>query len=60
LFDKIKEGFLLPHTLKVFSKSFTVNEDVENLFDTHKYWTSEDVKKNKEYFFKNFDLYYGN
>lgn len=60
LFDKIKEGFLLPHTLKVFSKSFIVNTDVENLFDTHKYWTSEDVKRNKQYFFKNFDSYYGN
>lgn len=60
LFDKIKEGFLLPHTLKVFSKSFNINDDVKNLFDTHKYWTFEDVKKNKEYFFQNFDLYYGN
>lgn len=60
LFDKIKEGFLLPHTLKVFSKSFIVNKDDENLFDTHKYWTSEDVNNNKDHFFKNFDLYYGN
>lgn len=60
LFDKIKEGFLLPHTLKVFSKSFIVNKDDENLFDTHKYWTSEDVNNNRDHFFKNFDLYYGN
>lgn len=62
LFDKIKQGFLLPHTLKVFSKSFEVNPNInqsKGLFDREKYWLSEDVKKNKDYFFNEFDLYYG-
>lgn len=62
LFDKIKEGFLLPHTLKVFSKSFEVTSDkVETLrlFGNEKYWQAEDVKNNKEYFFNEFDAYYG-
>lgn len=62
LFDKIKEGFLLPHTLKVFSKSFKGNQkpdQTEGLFDKENYWLSEDVKKNKDYFFTEFDKYYG-
>lgn len=62
LFDQIKKGFLLPHTLKVFSKSFVMtsnNEQSEGLFDKEKYWQSEDVKNNKDYFFNEFDKYYG-
>lgn len=62
LFDKIKEGFLLPHTLKVFSKSFEVTSDkveTERLFNNEKYWQAEDVKNNKKYFFNEFDNYYG-
>ncbi len=61
LFDKIKEGFLLPHTLKVFSKSFITETDdgkSEKLFNNEKYWQAEDVKNNKEYFFNEFDNYY--
>lgn len=62
LFDRIKKGFLLPHTLKVFSKSFesTLNEEeVGNLFNNEKYWQADDVNKNKNYFFTEFDNYYG-
>jgi hypothetical protein len=60
LFDSIKKGFLLPHTLKVFSQSFSESTD-RNLFvyAPEKYWQAEDVRKNKEYFFKQFDAYYG-
>jgi len=63
LFDKIKDGFLLPHTLKVFSKSFEPNSDKKSetisLFDNQKYWLFQNVIDNKEYFFKEFDIYYG-
>jgi hypothetical protein len=62
LFDKIKEGFLLPHTLKVFSKSFentTESSDTKRLFDKEKYWQADDVIKNKNYFIDEFDNYYG-
>lgn len=61
LFDKIKEGLLLPHTLKVFSKSFAVTLDDQQtagLFNEGKFWQSEDVKANKDYFFNEFDKYY--
>lgn len=57
LFNKIKEGFLLPHTLKVFSKSFSTEEN-KSLFDNEKYWVSENVKSNKIYFINQFDEYY--
>lgn len=62
LFNKIKNGFLLPHTLKVFSKSFKtlLNEsETERLFDNNKFWQAEDVNNNREYFFNEFDNYYG-
>lgn len=62
LFDKIKQGFLLPHTLKVFSKSFnSKNENTGNryLFNNEKYWQADDVENNKEYFFNEFEKYYG-
>ena len=62
LFDKLKEGFLLPHTLKVFSKSFktvTKGNETEMLFDNEKYWSAQNVKDNKDYFLKEFDDYYG-
>ncbi|MET4083492.1 uncharacterized protein with ParB-like and HNH nuclease domain [Pedobacter sp. UYP30] len=62
LFEKIKDGFLLPHTLKVFSKSFTTNtkeSETEKLFDNEKYWLSQNVDDNKAYFFNEFDKYYG-
>jgi hypothetical protein len=62
LFDKIKEGLLLPHTLKVFSKSFAVTLDDQQtagLFNEGKFWQSEDVEANKDYFFNEFDKYYG-
>lgn len=57
LFDKIKDGFLLPHTLKVFSKSFSAS-NTKSLFDTEKYWVAENVIKNKQYFFEQFDKFY--
>ncbi len=57
LFDKIKNGFLLPHTLKVFSKSFSASNTI-SLFDTEKYWVAENVIKNKQYFFEQFDNFY--
>jgi hypothetical protein len=59
LFDNIKKGFLLPHTLKVFSKSFS--ESVDDSFfeyDPKKYWLTKDVRDNKDYFFEQFDAYY--
>jgi len=62
LFNKIKDGFLLPHTLKVFSKSFRVGSDPSEslgLLDKERYWTPEDVINNKNYFFTEFDNYYG-
>src|SRR5690554_2166816 len=62
LFDKIKDGFLLPHTLKVFSKSFATDNDdsgVKNLFNNEKYWLVENVEANKNYFLNEFDGYYG-
>jgi hypothetical protein len=63
LFDKIKDGFLLPHTLKVFSKSyeanFEKNAETISLFDNQKYWLFQNVIDNKEYFFNEFDIYYG-
>jgi hypothetical protein len=60
LFDKIKKGFLLPHTLKVFSQSFSESSDSSLfLYDQKKYWQAEDVIDNKKYFFEQFDVYYG-
>ena len=59
LFDKIKDGFMLPHTLKVFSKSFGGDSgNMRTLFDPQIYWQAEDVGRNNEYFMKEFDLYF--
>ena len=57
LFDKIQNGFLLPHTLKVFSKSFNQKEN-NSLFNTDLFWTSNDVNFNKEYFVTQFENFY--
>lgn len=57
LFDKIKDGFLLPHTLRVFSRGFSPDSD-ESLFDESKYWTAKDVKDNEAYFIAEFEKEY--
>ena len=51
LFDKIKEGSLLLHTIKIVTKSFVDDSKEEK-------WTIDDIIANKKYFENNFNECY--
>lgn len=56
LFQKITQGFLLPHTLIVFSKSFQDKNTI--FFNNDNEWNAQNVKDNAEYFINNFKTTY--
>ncbi|TAG85692.1 MAG: DUF262 domain-containing protein [Bacteroidetes bacterium] len=56
LFQKITQGFLLPHTLIVFSKSFQDKNTI--FFNNDNEWNAQNVEDNAEYFINNFKTTY--
>ncbi|WP_192822524.1 DUF262 domain-containing protein [Rufibacter sp. LB8] len=59
LFEKIKRGSLLMHTLQVFSKTFGKADDKNAMLDLTHDWGPSDIANNKTQFLTEFKNYYG-